>query len=66
MKIRRKVSYGFKNENIWEKVRWISGLSIAERYKMAVDFGDFITLVRGKKIKHDRGSFKTIQILKQE
>ena len=66
MKITRKVSYGFKNDNMRARARWVSGLSIAERYKMAVDFGDFILSARGEKIKHDRGSFKTIQILKQK
>lgn len=61
----KKISYGFKNENIWEKTRWFLGLSLSERYKLSFAIANFYGILRKGKETRDRGSFKTIQVLKK-
>lgn len=60
-----RISHSFKKEELSEKIKWFSTLSVSERYKRVVEMGDFIRRMRGK-IKYDKGSFKTIQILRQK
>jgi hypothetical protein len=62
---RPKISHSFKKESLWEKTKWFLSLSLAERYRKTISMGEFIRLARGK-TKHDRGSFKTIQVLERE
>lgn len=62
------ISHNFKKETLLSKIKWCLRLSSTERYEMVTDLADFIIAARGRKrvADHDRGSFKTIQVLKQK
>jgi len=61
----KKVSYGFRNESIEEKTRWFLGLSLARRYSLSFGIAGLRGILYKGKETHDRGSFKTIQVLKK-
>lgn len=55
----------FRAENLWEKVKWFLTLTPYQRYNLSQQILE-ITNNKAFKQKHAKGSFRTIQIIKQK
>ena len=58
-------SNSFKKEEIAEKVKWFLKLSPSERHNLAISMLNFVNKKSFNR-KHDKGLFKTIQVIKQK
>jgi len=63
MKKRFSVHHGLRYESRAEKIKWFRSLSFSERYRLMVDFADFLNELSPPKPR-DRKLPKTVQILK--
>lgn len=62
---RKKVLYGWGNEELWAKTKWFLTLTPFQRYMNMVSMQDLFFIANpSKKKRHgNRRSFKTIQVL---
>ena len=62
----KRILYGFRNETLTAKIKWMLSLSLAERYSSGLAKGELAKILeRNHQRLYGRGGFKRIQVLKQ-
>ena len=64
MKNSKKVLYGFRYENLKEKIRYMLSLSLEKRYIQNIAFAQFMNLL--KKDRDARKTFRAVQVIKKK